>query len=120
MIKDESKKKIKNYGEFLNLINNISKKLKFQINKKFIKNNDIAKEYDLKLQNDILYKAFKSLQLDINDNNNIYKEEFYKIVKEIYSNYLYINDNHKFQNQRVLSNANNFFESLNKLFKISS
>ena len=119
LIKDESKKKIKNYGEFLNLINNISKKLKFQINKKFIKNNDIAKEYDLKLQNDILYKAFKSLQLDINDNNNIYEEEFYKIVKEIYSNYLYINDNHKFQNQRVLSNANNFFESLNKLFKDS-
>ena len=119
LIKDESKKKIKNYGEFLDLMNNISKKLKFQINKKFVKNNNIVKEYDLKLQNDILYKVFESLQLDINDNSNIYNEEFYKIVKEIYSNYLYINDNHKFQNQRVLSNANNLFESLCKLFKDS-
>ena len=119
LIKSESKKKIKNYGEFLNLINNISKKLKFQINKKFIENNNIAKEYDLKLQNDILFKVFKSLQLDINDNINIYNEEFYKIVQEIYFNYLYINDNHKFQNQRVLSNANNLFESLYKLFKDS-
>jgi methyl-accepting chemotaxis protein len=98
---------------------NISKKLKFQINKKFVKNNNIVKEYDLKLQNDILYKVFESLQLDINDNSNIYNEEFYKIVKEIYSNYLYINDNHKFQNQRVLSNENNLFESLCKLFKDS-
>ena len=103
----------------MNLINNISKKLKFQINKKFIENNNIAKEYDLKLQNDILFKVFKSLQLDINDNVNIYNEEFYKIVQEIYFNYLYINDNHKFQNQRVLSNANNLFESLYKLFKDS-
>jgi len=119
LIKSESKKKIKNYGEFLNLINNISKKLKFQINKKFIKNNNIAKEYDLKLQNDILFKVFKSLQLDINDNINIYNEEFYKMIQEIYINYLYINDNHKFQNQRVLSNANNLFESLYKLFKDS-
>ena len=103
----------------MNLINNISKKLKFQINKKFIKDNNISKEYDLKLQNDILFKVFKSLQLDINDNVNIYNEEFYKIVQEIYFNYLYINDNHKFQNQRVLSNANNLFESLYKLFKDS-
>ena len=42
-----------------------------------------------------------------------------KLVKEIYTQYLYLKDNHKIQNQRILSNANNLFQSLYILFKDS-
>ena len=47
LIKPQEKNKIKNYQDFLNLINNIIKKLKLLINKKLIKNKDIKiKEND--------------------------------------------------------------------------
>ena len=125
LIKPEEKKQIKNYLDFLNKINSISKRLKFQINKKLIVNdiNKIEKDFYLKndfvkVINDYLNNVFKLF----NNNNNNEQFEFEKIskiVKEIYSNYTYLKDNHKFQNQRVLSNANNFFESLYKLFKES-
>ena len=115
--------------DFLNKINSISKRLKFQINKKLIVNdiNKIEKDFYLKNDfinaiNDYLFNVFKLPESQFNNNNNNEQFEFEKIskiVKEIYSNYTYLKDNHKFQNQRVLSNANNFFESLYKLFKES-
>ena len=118
LIKPQDKNKIKNYKDFLNLINNIIKKLKFHINKKSIKNNDIKiKESELTKKNEDLNKIFKTLNLDqdIND-EKIENNEISKIVKEIYSNYLYIFKNHKFQNHRVLSNADSLFKSLQRLF----
>ena len=118
LIKPQDKNKIKNYQAFLNLINNIIKKLKFHINKKSIKNNDIKiKESDLTKKDDVLKQIFKTLKLgqDIND-KKIENNEISKIVKEIYSNYLYIFKNQKFQNKRLLSNANSLFKSLYRLF----
>lgn len=118
LIKPQDKNKIKNYQAFLNLINNIIKKLKFHINKKSIKNNDIKiKESDLTEKNEILKQIFKTLKLDQNMNDEkIENNDISKIVKEIYSNYLYIFKNHKFQNKRLLSNANSLFKSLYRLF----
>ena len=118
LIKPQDKNKIKNYQAFLNLINNIIKKLKLHINKKSIKNNDIKiKKGDLTKENEDLKEIFKSLKLeqDIND-EKIENNEISEIVNEIYSNYLYIIKNHKFQNKRLLSNANNLFKSLYRLF----
>ena len=67
LINPEEKKKIKNYQQFLNIINNISKKLKFQINKKLIKNNGNTlenglnlKDNNLELKDKILFDLFKS------------------------------------------------------------
>ena len=100
-------------------MNNISKKLKFQINKKLIKNNGNTlenglnlKDNNLELKDKILFDLFKSL-IDSNFNyETIEKNKFSKIINDIYSNYLYLNNNFKAQNQRVLSNANSLFESL--------
>ena len=109
--------KISNYNEFLNLINNILKILKFHINKKLVKdNNNNNIKNDLESENNILFKAYKSIK---NNNNEVIinVKETAPIVKEIYSNYLYIFNNYKFQNQRVLSNATDLFKSLFKLLK---
>ena len=126
LINPEEKKKIKNYQQFLNIINNISKKLKFQINKKLIKNNGNTlenglnlKDNNLELKDKILFDLFKSL-IDSNFNyETIEKNKFSKIINDIYSNFLYLNNNFKIQNQRVVSNANSLFESLFILFKES-
>jgi len=117
LIKPQDKNKIKNYQDFLNLINNIIKKLKFHINKKSINNVIKIKENDLSTKNKELKQIFESLKLgeDIND-EKIEENEISEIVKEIYSNYLYITKNHKFQNKRLLSNANSLFKSLYRLF----
>ena len=108
--------KISNYNEFLNLINNILKILKFHINKKLVKDNNNNIKNDLESENYILFKAYKSIK---NNNNEVIinVKETAPIVKEIYSNYLYIFNNYKFQNQRVLSNATDLFKSLFKLLK---
>lgn len=53
----------------------------------------------------------KKLELD-NNYEKIDNNEILKIVREIYSNYLYINMNHKYENHRILSSANSLFESL--------
>ena len=121
LVKAEEKKTIKNYSDFLNKINNISKKLKYQINKKLINNNE-KKEKDLSSEEEIIkinneiYDVFKTLKLE--EINNEEKDEVSnnnKIIKEIYYNYLYLKKNHKIQNQRVLSNAKNLFNSLYNL-----
>ena len=121
LIKPQEKNKIKNYQDFLNLINNIIKKLKLLINKKLIKNKDIKiKENDLIKKNENLRYVFKYLKLEEDNNDeNIDNNEILNIVKEIYSNYLYINMNYKFENHRILSNANSLFESLQRLFENS-
>ena len=121
LIKPQEKNKIKNYQDFLNLINNIIKKLKLLINKKLIKNKDIKiKENDLIKKNEDLRYVFNYLKLEEDNNDeNIDNNEILNIVKEIYSNYLYINMNYKFENHRILSNANNLFESLQRLFENS-
>ena len=125
LVKPEEKRKIKNFGEFLKIINNISKKLKFQINKKLIINNNNKLVNDLKDDNlnllkENLFKIFNSLKLDSNINGeSIENVNASKIINDIYSNYLYLNNNFKAQNQRVLSNANSLFESLCILFRNS-
>ena len=120
LIKQEDKIKIKDYKGFLNNVNNISKRLTFQINKKLIKKNNKEKEKNFDTINDILYKYFEPLKLEL----NIKDEEFNntentKMSKDIYYNYLYISKNHKFHKQRILSNANGLFASLYKLFENS-
>jgi hypothetical protein len=115
-VKMEERKKIKNYLEFLNLMNKITKKITFQINRKLAKKNEDKIIYNSNI-NDILFNAYKSLNLEscsFDDNS-----DNFKIIKEIYSNYLYIKNNYKFQNQCVLSNARDLFKSLYKLFKDS-
>ena len=121
LIKPEQKKNIQNYNEFLNIINNIIKKLKFQINNKFIKKKDgNEKEKSFESINVKLYKVYESLKLESNNSEEkTNSTEISKIIQEIYSNYLYIFKNHKFQNQRLLSNADGLFASLSKLFKTS-
>ena len=121
LIKSEEKKAIKDMNDFLFKINSISKKLKFQINKKFLNNdkNENNPELNDKIYNDII-KAYKSINLSLNNNEeNIENVKKNELVKEIYAQYLYLKDNHKIQNQRILSNANNLFESLYILFKDS-
>ena len=120
LVKSEDKKKIINYLEFLKIINTISNRLKFQINKKFIKNFDNKKLYNINSINEILYNSYKSLNLESNINEIKYNDiDVSQIIQEIYSNYLYINNNYKFQNQRIISNADGLFKSLHKLFKES-
>ena len=123
LVKPEEKKSINNYRDFLNKINNISKRLRFQINKKLVKNNNKKIEDDSllsdeKINNDI-FDAFQTIKFEINKEKMNENSENNKIVKEIYSNYLYLKENHKIQNQRILSNANSLFESLYRLFKDS-
>lgn len=121
IIKPEEKNKIKDMNDFLFKINSISKKLKFQINKKFLNNDKTENNPELndKIYNDII-KAYRSINLSLNNNEeNIENLKNNKLVKEIYIQYLYLKDNHKMQNQRILSNANNLFESLYILFKDS-
>ena len=84
LIKPEEKKQIKNYLDFLNKINSISKRLKFQINKKLIVNdiNKIEKDFYLKndfinVINDYLNNVFKLF----NNNNNNEQFEFEKFPK---------------------------------------
>ena len=126
LIKPEEKKTIKNFNVFLNIIYNISKKLKFQINKKHLKNYDEQKNNDNNLNmeddklNSKLFEKYKLLQLEsFNKYEKPETTKGNKIEKEIYSNYLYLKKNHKIQNQRLLSNANSLFESLYILFKDS-
>jgi hypothetical protein len=115
-VKIEEKKKIKNYSEFLNLMNRITKKITFQINKKLAKKNENIRKYNSDL-NDKLFNLYKSLKIESCSSNDI--SENFKTIEDIYSNYLYIYNNYKVQNQRVLSNANGLFKSLYKLFKDS-
>ena len=115
-VKMEERKKIKNYLEFLNLMNRITKKLTFHINKKLAKKNENKIKYDSNL-NGRLFNVYKSLNIEscsFNDNS-----ENFKNIEEIYSNYLYIYNNYKLQNQRVLSNAEDLYKSLYKIFKDS-
>ena len=121
LVESQEKEKLKNYKEFLNLILSKTKRLMNQINKKFaIINNDINE--DLNSINDCLYKIFSKLNIEININleeNGIKNDVTLKLGKEIFLNYLYLYNNYKFQNQRVMSNANSLFESLLKLFENS-
>ena len=117
LFKPEEKIKIKNYKEFLVLINNIIKKLKNHINKKSAKSIEKTK-YDKNLINQSLINVFKTLKAgkNINQEKIDSKEDSLPIVDEIYKDYLYIYNNCKCNNQRELSNANSFFESLYDLF----
>ena len=123
LIKPEEKKSIKNYRDFLNKINNISKRLKFQINKKLIKNNNEKIEEDSLLSeekiNNNIFEVYRTIKPELINEKKIEISENIKIIKEIYSNYSYLKGNHKIQNQRILSNANSLFESLYNLFKDS-
>ena len=122
LIKPGEKKSIKNINDFLLKINHVSKNLKHHINKKYLKNNDLTEnnpELNDKIYNDFI-KTYKSLNLGSNnDEDDLENMKNNKLVKEIFSHYLYLKENHKFQNQRVISNANNLFESLFKLIKKS-
>ena len=117
LIKPEEKLKIKNYEDFLVLLNNIIKILKKQINKESaidIKETKINQN----LINQSLINIFKTLEIS----NNINQEKvdtnqtLSPIVDKIYINYLYICNNYKLHNQREASNASSFFDSLLDLF----
>ena len=117
LIKPEEKLKIKNYEDFLVLLNNIIKILKKQINKESaidIKETKINQN----LINQSLINIFKALETS----NNINQEKvdtnqtLSPIVDKIYINYLYICNNYKLHNQREVSNASSFFDSLLDLF----
>ena len=95
------------------------KRLKFHINEKLAQDYNVKNitNNDFKKQNEILYKVYSSLQA-INEKQN--DTEVANIVKEIYSNYLFIFNNHKMNNQRLTSNADSLFDSLYKLFENSN
>ena len=117
LAKPEEKLEIKNYKEFLDLINKLIKILKKQINKEFAIV-DKETKYDINLINQSMINIFNTLKVEkhVNQDKIENNEILLSIVDEIYKNYLYINNNLKFHIQREASNANSFFESLLDLF----
>ena len=121
LVESQEKEELKNYIEFLNLINSKTKKLTNVINKKLAKINKDIKE-DLNSINDCLHKAFCELTIKYNikqEENDFKADLSLSIVKQIFLNYFYLYNNYKYHKQRVASNANNLFESLLKLFENS-
>ena len=113
LIKSEKQKEIKNYDNFLKLINNITENLKLQINKKLLKQNNNKKDIKVETLNNDLFTVFKSLNLDSNIyEENIENKNFSETIIKIYNNFLYLQDNYKIQNQRIRSNADSLFETL--------
>ena len=124
-IEEDEIENIKDYKDFLSLISQVLKEEVIsqidsdliadedeKLKKNILKPKEVG-EYLKKYYSKYIVKENNIIDEDITENNS----EITTIIDDIYNDYLYINKYHKFQNQRVLSNANNLFKSIFILFE---